>query len=162
MVASQMGWRASLSYKDPEAKRCLDFFGVNYYSHVLVNSLTAKEEYRTDDIKTDMPYPLYAEGLYRAIVQASSLGVPLYITENGIADAKDDRRDIWLKRYIYAACKALREGCNVKGYFYRSLMDCFEWDRGYTMKFGLYHVDFSTQNRTLRRGSRYFVKMARG
>lgn len=161
VVAAQMGWQAStIIYKDVHAAGCLDFFGINYYSHVIVNSFTGKEEYLPEDIKTDMSYAFYPEGLYRAIIQASSLGVPLYITENGIADTKDDRRHEWLKRYIYVINKAIHEGYNVRGYFYRSFMDCFEWDRGYTMKFGLYHVDFATQKRTLRKGADYFVKMA--
>jgi beta-glucosidase len=158
IVASHLGWQASLVYNEPFAMRALDFFGINYYSHVLINSLTGKDEYRSNDIPTDMSYAFYPEGMYRAIVQASSLKVPLYITENGIADAKDDRREEWCKRYLYALHKALCEGYDVRGYFYRSLMDCFEWDKGYEMKFGLYHVDFTTQKRTLKKGASYFIK----
>jgi beta-glucosidase len=118
-------------------------------------------EHRPDETMTDMPYPIYAEGFYRAIKTVAQLGVPIYITENGIADAKDDRRDLFIRRYLFALSEAIEEGCDVRGYFYWSLMDNFEWAEGYDMKFGLYHVDFETQVRRLREGARYFVKVVK-
>ena len=84
---------------------------------------------------------------------------PIIITENGIADAKDDRRALFIRRYIFAMNRALNEGIDIKGYFYWSLMDNFEWAEGYDMKFGLYEVDFDTQNRKLREGSKEFIKI---
>ena len=116
-------------------------------------------KYRKSDIMTDMPYTIYPEGLYRAIHQVKSIGKPIIITENGIADAKDDRRALFIRRYIFAMNRALNEGIDIKGYFYWSLMDNFEWAEGYDMKFGLYEVDFDTQNRKLREGSKEFIKI---
>ena len=72
-------------------------------------------------------------------------------------DSFDNKRAIYIKRYIYAMYKAMQEGANIEGYFYWSLMDNFEWAEGYDMKFGLYEVDFNTQKRTLRKGARVFV-----
>ena len=66
---------------------------------------------------------------------------------------------MFIERYIYAMYKAMEEGCNVRGYFYWSLMDNFEWAEGYDMKFGLYEVDFNTQRRTLRKGSEKFINI---
>ena len=87
---------------------------------------------------TDMPYGLYAEGFYEAIKHVdTAIQKPIYITENGISDNRDERR-VWIKRYLYALHKAMEEGCDVRGYIYWSLMDNYEWDMGYHQKFGLY------------------------
>ena len=152
---------SALTYTNPNAPDCLDFIGLNYYCNVLLDIASGKEGYRAGDIKTDMPYPIYAEGLYRALHRVRILNKMIYVTENGIADAKDDRRDIWLKRYIYAMYKAQQEGCDVRGYFYWSLLDNFEWAYGYSMKFGLYEVNRETMERTLRPGADWFVRMAK-
>lgn len=157
---------SSIEYQNSDAKRALDFFGINYYSHILlrVDSQEQGQAYRQDEIRTDMPYCIYPEGMYRAIVDVSkriarAQKIPIYITENGIADAKDENRELFIKRYIYAMHKAMEEGHDVRGYFYWSLMDNFEWTEGYKMKFGLYDVDFATQKRTLRNGSRSFLRI---
>ena len=114
---------------------------------------------REQDIMTDMGYPLYAEGFHRALKTISRMGVPIYVTENGLADDSDSVRPLFIKRYLYALNQALRERIDVRGYFYWSLMDNFEWAEGYSMKFGLYEVDLETQDRRLREGSRPFVEM---
>ena len=155
---------AWIYYKNTNAKNSTDFFGLNYYSHNhLKISYSLKEpftmEYNKDDILTDMPYVIYGEGLYRAIQSVSIFDVPIIITENGIADDKDDRRELYIKRYLYAVSKSIKDGYNVIGYYYWSLMDNFEWAFGYDMKFGLYKVNFNTQKRTLKKGSSTFIKI---
>jgi beta-glucosidase len=155
---------ANVTHFNAAAPRTLDFIGLNYYSHMHVKfHWNLKEfftfEHRADEIMTDMPYPIYAEGFYRAIKTVAQLGVPIYITENGIADAKDDRRDLFIRRYLFALSEAIKDSCDVRGYFYWSLMDNFEWAEGYDMKFGLYEVNFATQDRKLREGARYFVEV---
>jgi beta-glucosidase len=144
-------------------KDILDFFGIQPYSNVLVDCTNTdpvkKPALRTGDIATDMPYRICAESLYRAVHQASFIGVPIFVTENGIADAKDDRRELFIRRYIYALHKAIQDGYDVRGYFYWSLMDNFEWDLGYGMKFGLYEVDFKTQERKLRKGAEFYKNL---
>ena len=142
----------------------LDFIGLNYYSRMHVKGqLNAVEPFvfdtREQDIMTDMGYPLYAEGFHRALKTISRMGVPIYVTENGLADDSDSVRPLFIKRYLYALNQALRERIDVRGYFYWSLMDNFEWAEGYSMKFGLYEVDLETQDRRLREGSRPFVEM---
>ena len=72
---------------------------------------------------------------------------------------KDDRRELFIKRYLYALSKALEDGYDVKGYFYWSLLDNFEWAFGYDMKFGLFEVNFDTQERSLRKGAEVFKKI---
>ena len=153
---------ANVSYKNYDAINSLDFIGLNYYSrwHVKGQLNLAEPftfELRPQDIQTDMPYAIYPEGFYKAVKTIAKLNVPIIITENGIADDKDDRRSLFIKRYLYALFKTIEEGYDIRGYFYWSLMDNFEWAEGYMMKFGLYDVDFNTQKRTLRSGSQSFV-----
>ncbi len=157
---------ANISYKNTDAIGAIDFIGLNYYSrwHVKGHLNTATPftfETRPEDIQTDMPYSIYPEGFYRAIQTISKLNKPIIITENGIADNKDDRRELFIERYLYALYKAIMDGYDIRGYFYWTLMDNFEWAEGYAMKFGLYEVDFTTQKRELRKGSLAFSKIVK-
>ena len=153
---------ARLNYSNKNAVLATDFFGLNYYSHNVLKFKFSKNEffenkYRSNDILTDMPYAIYPEGFYRAIKDAQKVGKPIIITENGIADYNDSRRSLYIRNYLYALKKALDEGVDIRGYFYWSLMDNFEWAEGYDMKFGLYEVDFKSQKRTLRKGSKALI-----
>ncbi len=156
--------QAKLSFKNTEAISSMDFIGLNYYSHYLVSARPDLKEpfvfiQRPDEIQTDMDYSIYPEGFYRALHTIKQLEVPIYVTENGIADKEDTRRSLFIERYIYAMYKAMREGVDVRGYFYWTLMDNFEWAEGYDKKFGLYSVNFDNQERTLRKGSNSFKKI---
>jgi len=154
----------SLTYHAPKDQKLMDFIGLNYYSRVLIKSQFSLSDpmissHYPDETMTDMPWAIYPDGLYKAIKEVASLGVPLYITENGIADGKDDRRELFLRRYLYSLSQAIKDGFDVRGYFYWSLMDNFEWDQGYGKDFGLYAVDRDTQERTLRESSKYYQKI---
>ena len=158
----QVPFRAALVAEHPEAVGKLDFIGLNYYSHLLISVFMKKKppfkpDFRKGQIPTDMPYAIYAEGFYRALKRVSALGVPIVVTENGIADAVDDRRAVWIRRYIYAMNQAMKEGCDVRGYHYWSLLDNFEWAEGFEMRFGLISVDFETQERRVREGAKAYV-----
>lgn len=162
----------SLSIKIPDAPKCNDFIGLNFYSRVVIKSNVlgslwdmnfnqdtfGKPSCFQGEVMTDMQYPMYPEGLYNAIKAVAKLGKPIYITENGVPDGRDDRRALFIERYLYAMSRAIKEGCDVRGYFYWSLMDNFEWDEGYAKKFGLYEVDFATQKRTLRPGAECYKR----
>jgi beta-glucosidase len=145
-----------VSYTCKVAPNCIDFFGLNYYSRVVVrfkDIFCKTGSCYPDEIMTDMPFAIHAEGLYDAIQEASEFRLPIYITENGIADSRDDRRELFIRRHLYVMSKAIEDGFDVRGYFYWSLTDNFEWTDGFLMNFGLYHVNFSTQERTLRLGA---------
>jgi beta-glucosidase len=148
-------------YQAPRNHKLYDFIGLNYYSRVIVKwqpSLTEPlvPSCYPGEIMTDMPYAIYAQGLYDAIAHMSEFNVPIYITENGIADAHDNRRAQFIKEYIAVLERAIHNGYDVRGYFYWSLMDNFEWDEGYHKKFGLCHVDFETKKATLRQGAQAY------
>ncbi|MFL2982886.1 MAG: family 1 glycosylhydrolase [Candidatus Neomarinimicrobiota bacterium] len=149
---------------NPNAIGTLDFIGLNYYSRMHVKGkLDPIEPFvfdtRDQDIMTDMGYPLYAEGFYRALKTISDMNVPIYVTENGLADDNDKIRPLFINRYLYAMNQALKERIDIRGYFYWSLMDNFEWAEGYSMKFGLYEVNLVTQERRLREGSQPFINI---
>lgn len=139
-----------------------DFVGLNYYANLLLDPFMSTEppfdvHSRPGQIPTDMPYNIYAEGLHRALHRISTVGLPIYITENGIPDAEDVRRATWIRRYLFAVKRAMDEGVDVRGFYYWSLLDNFEWAEGYQMRFGLFAVDYGTQSRTLRAGAQPFV-----
>ncbi len=154
--------QVSFSREIPDAPASLDFIGLNYYSHLYARFKgTPSEPFemveRPGEIQTDMPYAIYAEGFYRALKTIAELERPIYVTENGIADSEDDRRALYIRRYLYAMSRAMSEGVDVRGYYYWSLMDNFEWAEGYDMKFGLYSMDPDTLERKLRDGSRAYT-----
>ena len=151
----------------PDAPNTLDFVGLNYYSHNAMDfSFNLDEALKMrlypNETPTDMDYTIYPEGLYRAIEEISRVEAPIIITENGIADSLDNRRGEYIEQYLYAVSKAIDNGYDVRGYHYWSLMDNFEWDLGYDQRFGLYHVDFATQKRTLREGSKAYQRIVLG
>ena len=159
-------WMAWITTYDPEVRGAGDFFGLNYYSHAHVRLQPNREEplalvHRPDEIPTDFHFAMYPEGFLRALRRGAKLGKPIYVTENGAPDATDGIRDRWIRRYLYALHRARVEGIELRGYFHWTLMDNFEWAEGYDQRFGLAHVDFGTQKRTLREGAKAYTRVIR-
>ena len=137
------------------AKGSLDFIGLNYYTHVLTTPFLPQTTEvdlpaRNNQQITEFGYPMYAEGMARAIKILQRLQLPIEITENGVADKDDNLRPNHLKRHLWVLSKAIESGSEIRSYFHWSLMDNFEWAEGYSLRFGLHHVDYETQVRTLR------------
>eukprot|EP00898_Chlorokybus_atmophyticus_P004882 jgi/Chlat1/5395/Chrsp35S05300 len=109
---------------------------------------------------TDLPYAIHPQGLYKAIREASALKVPIYITESGCPDAKDDgRRKEFITSYLQEVEKAVSDGFDVRGFVYWTLTDNYEWNTGYTIKFGLYEWNKEKpEERKLREGSKAIIK----
>jgi len=125
-----------------------DFVGINYY----FSDWTTKE-------KTDIGWPIDPEGLYYVLKDASRYKKPIFIFENGIADARDEKRATFIKDHVAAMHRAMNEGLpaqagvDVRGYFYWSLLDNFEWDKGFTPRFGLVEMDYKTTERRIRKSA---------
>ena len=141
------------------AKNSYDFVGLNYYTHVLSSPFlpqTTEIDFpkRPHEIMTQFGYPMYAEGLQRSVDLLSKLNTPIEITENGVADSDDELRPLHLKRHIWCISELLKKGYDIRSYYHWSLMDNFEWAEGYELRFGLYHVDYDTQERTLRKSGK--------
>lgn len=158
-------FKSHVTLSDRTAPGANDFVGLNYYSHFYCNfwnivfnpDLEAKLLAQKHEIMTDMPNCMYPEGLYSALLTMATIGHPIIVTESGIADRDDSRRALFLRRYLYALSRAIKDGVDVIGFYYWSLMDNFEWCEGYHPRFGLYEVNFETQERTLRAGAAPFV-----
>jgi beta-glucosidase len=145
---------------DSGVREAFDFIGLNYYTRFFQKfELFGGEHFREiakvpPEKLTDMGWEIYPEGLYRALKMLTSYTTkPVYITENGLADDSDTKRARFIEDHLLVLNKAVVEGMNIKGYFYWSLLDNFEWAFGFTKRFGLYHVDFANRERTLRAGS---------
>lgn len=152
-----------IAYKNncPRLVNSIDWIGVNYYFQELCKfgwSGGLKVNTFADPKleKTDMGWAIYPAGLYRAIQMVSPLGIPVYITENGLASDDDDKRKKYILEHLDAVNEAIVDGYDVRGYMHWSLMDNFEWAEGFEKHFGLYHVDFDTQERVLKQGSKIY------
>ncbi len=125
-----------------------DFIGVNYYTRWMVD-LFGKEPRcaRPGAAVSDLGWEFYPKGLERALVSCASFGLPLYVTENGIADGADRLRPAFIRKSLAALDRARARGVDVRGYFHWSLLDNFEWNDGYYGKFGLCAVNFGGADR---------------
>ncbi|ATQ74409.1 beta-glucosidase [Massilia violaceinigra] len=138
----------------------IDFLGVNYYFRSFCSAETPP---RTPPGKlgfTDMGWEIYPQGLTELLVKlnAEYMLPPIYITENGMANpdavtdgkVSDPARIAYVRMHLDALKAAMEQGVDVRGYFLWSLLDNFEWNSGYAKRFGIVHVDYATQERTLK------------
>eukprot|EP00878_Enallax_costatus_P007609 GHUV01007967.1.p1 GENE.GHUV01007967.1~~GHUV01007967.1.p1 ORF type:complete len:378 (+),score=113.54 GHUV01007967.1:966-2099(+) len=147
-----------IEWQYPGGKPPMDWFGVNYYSRSVV-TWYMKPWCLPGETMTDMYYPIYADGLYDSLIQASEYQVPIYITETGIADRSDANRAIMIDKYMRATLRAIADGADVRGFYWWTLVDNFEWNAGYLMEFGLYawSPDGSV-DRKLKEGAKALVR----
>jgi len=147
----------------------IDFLGVNYYFRAFCS---AEDPPRTPPLangRTDMGWEIYPQGLTELLLKLKGEYElpPIYITENGMASSTpqhDEERISFISRHFDAMAKAMEQGVDVQGYFMWSLLDNFEWDSGYAKRFGIVHVDYATQKRTLKDSAhwyREFIKAQR-
>ncbi len=138
----------------------IDFIGVNYYSRSVVSAGGIPNPQCSEREVTDMGWEVYPDGLTELLLRLHrDYAVPQFmVTENGGAfkdamvdgQVHDAQRTSYLSRHIAAVAQAMRQGVPMGGYMVWSLMDNFEWASGYEKRFGLVHVDYATQVRTLK------------
>ena len=154
----------------------LDFLGVNYYSREIVRSQEVSEEENsprtlfTNPNITEMGWEVYPEGLYEVLCRLNfDYRFPSYfITENGAAysdqlepdgQVNDPLRQDYLKNHLVSVWRAVEAGVPVRGYFYWSFLDNFEWAHGYSKRFGLIYIDYQTQHRILKDSAHWYRKV---
>ena len=130
-----------------QIKNYQDFIGLNHYFHNLINYGFGKNEKK---VVSDMNWELYPEAIYFVLKDLKKYNKPIYITENGLADAQDKKRKWFIEEIFKNVAKAIKEDVDVRGYFYWSLLDNFEWNKGFWPRFGLVEVDYKTLERKIR------------
>lgn len=124
-------------------RNCLDSVGLNYYFHKKFGDNAVYE-------KTDMDWDIYPEGIHGSLMMLWKYKKPIFVSEAGLADEKDEHRADYITRQVRAVQRAITDGADVRGHMYWSLIDNYEWALGVEKKFGLVHVDYKTLKRTIR------------
>lgn len=130
-----------------------DFIGLNHYYHSRINYGFNKNE---NKIISDMGYELYPQAIYYVLSDLKRYQKPIYITENGLADGQDKNRGWFIFETLKNVSRAIDEGVDVKGYLHWSLMDNFEWDKGFWPRYGLLEIDYKTLERKVRPSARFY------
>jgi beta-glucosidase len=141
-----------------------DFIGVNYYMRLLIKSRLSSPQYWTikkahDDPANDMGWGIYPAGLYNITQKLIRYNLPLIVTENGIPDTKDNLRGKYINDHLAELARSISDGADIRGYFYWSLLDNYEWSEGFWPKFGLVSIDRKTKNRTLRQSALEYASL---
>ncbi|MCS7120415.1 MAG: beta-galactosidase BgaS [Nitrososphaerota archaeon] len=180
-------FRADSGNKDAKAymRERMDWLGVNYYTRFVVKgkrSLLARlalgvpsqpelmpgygfacepnSTSRGQLPTSDFGWEIYPNGLIEVLRQVRDYGKPIYVTENGVADAKDMLRPKFLLDHLKAVDEAInRDKIDVRGYMHWSLMDNYEWARGFKMRFGLYAVDSKSKERIPRKSAEVYRRI---
>lgn len=149
--------------------RSFDWLGVNYYGRyevrfdprapaLLFGRHVQEPSQRAEANDWGQISP---QGLERQLVRLARLGVPLYVTENGVCDPDDRVRTRFIRDHVAAVARAISRGADVRGYFHWSLVDNFEWAEGWSVRFGLVELDRATQRRTPRPSATAYAALCR-
>jgi len=155
----------------------LDFLGVNYYTRNVTRANAQSWPLRAEMVRqaeatyTETGWEVFPQGLTDTLLWVKNRygNPPVFVTENGAAffdpaapeqgRIDDPLRVEYLRGHIAAVRSAIAQGADVRGYFVWSLLDNFEWALGYSKRFGIVHVDYSTQQRTPKASARYYSRV---
>ncbi len=142
-----------------KTKNHLDFIGLNYYFH---SKVKFPGQIKNDnEIVTDMGWEVYPQGIYYALKDLKNYNLPIYITENGLADKQDKLRKDFIEKHLFWVYQAIQEKVDVKGYFHWSLMDNFEWADGFGPCFGLIEINYQSLARKIRPSAWDYAKICK-
>ena len=152
----------------PEAAGTQDFIGLNYYSRDLISFNPFKPGMIDRKLKkgsevSDLNWEIYPEGIYELAVKLHRRypGLSIHVTENGIADRSDSKREAFMRSHLQQLLKAISQGIPIEGYCHWTLMDNYEWAEGFGPRFGLYQNETGEQVRRLRPSGRWFAGVTR-
>ncbi len=154
--------------KAPELKGKQDFIGVNYYTAERVAFVPrSAEAFSRRSFRPEAPLSEHGDiahepqGLAQVLRWVARYGVPIIVTENGVEDGHDTLRPRYLVEHVHQIWRVVNNNVPVKGYFHWTLVDNFEWERGWTRKFGLWALDTETQVRTRRPSADLYAAICR-
>jgi beta-glucosidase len=158
-------WRESL----PEVVGTQDYFGLNYYTQETVGVKLTKlgQMLKPGDFPEGAdisPTGFIAnepEGFWEALRWAHAYDLPIYITENGVEDPEDRIRSRYLACHLHQLWRAANFNWRIKGYFHWTLVDNFEWERGWTQRYGLWEMDPKTKSRKKRRAADFYEEICK-
>ena len=149
-----------------EISRRLDFLGINFYTRSLISTQQPAPPVPGVQGFTDMGWEVVPEALTQHLARLAReyAPPPIDITENGMANVDelidgrvpDEARIAYLRSHLLALARAIELGVDVRGCFYWSLLDNFEWNSGYAKRFGLVHVDYASQQRTAKDSAHWY------
>ncbi len=171
LVQGRWHWLLRLGAPQSAAKLrgTLDWIGLNYYTRQRVmfdhrggDALFSSLVNTPGVIMSDYDYgEIYPQGMLLFLRQLASYRLPIYVTENGLPDHDDDLRPGFIVQHLRMVWQAIQLGCDVRGYYHWSLVDNFEWNEGWRMRFGLIAVNTATQDRTWRTSAYLYRDIAR-
>lgn len=170
MVEGHLSFPLGFGY--PKGKKVFcDFVGVNYYSRHLIHSSNNPamlfgevrvEDGLADDQLNDLGWEIYPKGLYKVVKDVyDKYQLPIYITENGIPDAKDKKRAKFIYDHLNEVLNLISDGVDVQRYYHWSLLDNLEWNDGYWPRFGLIAVNYDTLERTVRNSGHFYGEICK-
>lgn len=148
----------------------LDFVGLNYYTEDIVHfdyrrpaDLFTRQEPMPNRVQSTFGWAIEPDGLRRALhlVAQETAGLPVLVCENGVADEADELRPHFIIEHLKAILRAIAENVDVRGYFYWTAWDNFEWGEGYSQRFGLIEVDRNTLIRKAKPSAATFATICR-
>jgi beta-glucosidase len=153
----------------PEAKGTQDFLGIDYYTRDYVSfnlfkrsELFGRRFFRSgDDLSTTGFLANEPLGMYEALKWGLKYNIPIIVTENGFDDSEDRIRPRYMVEHIHQMWRAVNFNWPIKGYFHWTLVDNFEWERGWTQRFGLWELDIETQARHKRTSADLYAEICR-
>lgn len=160
--------------KELKNRVTVDYLGINYYTKAYMKwrPRDSSEESlatipvgiafaRRKEEQSDMGWAIHPSGFRKVLKKAASYKLPIYITENGIADREDRWRAKYMAQHLRELGKLIREGVDIRGFFYWSLLDNFEWIKGFGPRFGLFQVNYQNFQRTERSSAGKFREIIR-
>ena len=145
-----------------EASKNDDILGIQAYTRIRVGPEGVQTPPPGTDLTESYGWEYYPEVLEKSIRYVhSKIGLPILVTENGIAASDDARRMTWIKQTVNGLKSCLEDGIDIRGYLYWSAMDNFEWEEGYRPHFGLIAVNRENQERQVKGSARYLGEIAR-
>ncbi len=138
-----------------KVKKYSDFIGLNYYFHNRIQFPLKTKSYNSTT-SSDLGWEIYPKGIYYVLKELQRYKKPIYIMENGIADAKDKYCSKFIVDHLKWVHQAIQEGVDIRGYFHWSLIDNFEWAEGFKPRFGVIEID---HNNNLQRKPRASAKV---